>query len=185
MGTSGIEEANAWLQQYLRQHNQRFAVAARDDRDMHRPWLGTAQALREICALHHQRQLSVQGACRFQGQVLQVEPDQVHAPKARAMINIVQLANGQLSLSYRGKPLRHRAFTVHEHLNRSKLADAKTLPGRLDALRKHSDPERARLARLKAELDFQASQRARGLYRPDSPAIVPPRVSRQLRATPF
>ncbi|MCW5642436.1 MAG: hypothetical protein KIT63_10095 [Rhodoferax sp.] len=103
-----------------------------------------------------------------------------HAPKARAK-SISQFADGQLST---GKPLQHRAFALHDHLNNGKLADAKTLPGKIDSLRKPTNPERTRIARLKAELEFQASQRARGIYRPDTPPIVPPRVSRQLRATP-
>ena len=184
-GVTNMDDANAWLQAYLRRHNQRFAVPARDAADMHRPWLGTAQALSDICALHHQRQLSAQGACRFEGQVLQIESGQAHAPKARAKINIVQHADGQLGLSYAGKPLRHRAFVCHDHLSRSKLADAKTVNGKIEPLRKPTDPERTRIARLKAELDFQSSQRARGIYRPDTPPIVPPRVSRLLRATPY
>ena len=183
-GVANMDDANAWLGSYLRQHNQRFAVAAREAIDLHRPWMGTARALSEICALHHQRDLSAQGACKFEGQILQLEPGQSHAPKARAKINIVQFADGQLSLSYRGKPLQHRAFALHDHLNNGKLADAKTLPGKIDSLRKPTNPERTRIARLKAELEFQASQRARGIYRPDTPPIVPPRVSRQLRATP-
>ena len=184
-GVANMDDANAWLGSYLRQHNQRFGVAAREAADLHRPWMGTAQALAEVCALHHQRDISAQGACKFEGQILQLEPGQLHAPKARAKVNIVQFANGQLSLSYRGKPLRHRAFAVHEHLSCSKLADAKTLPAKIDSLRKPTDTERTRIARLKAEMQFQASQRARGIYRPDTPPIVPPRVSRPLRATPF
>ena len=83
--------ANEWLGTYLQQHNRRFAVAPREAADLHQPWRGTSQALREICALHHQRQLSAQGACRFEGKVLQIEPAQPHAPAARAMVDICLL----------------------------------------------------------------------------------------------
>ena len=183
-GVANMDDANAWLSSYLGQHNRRFAVSAREAADMHRSWMGTAKALSEICALHHQRQLSAQGACRFEGQILQLAPGQAHAPKARATINIVQHADGQLGLSYRGKSLQHRAFACYEHLSRSKIADAKTLPGKIASLLKPANPERARIARLKAELDFQRSQRARGIYHPDTAPIVPQRVNRQLRATP-
>ena len=62
-----IEQANSWLDGYLREHNRRFAVQARQPQDMHRPWDGTTQALADICSLHHQRQLSAQGACKFEG----------------------------------------------------------------------------------------------------------------------
>ena len=72
-GISDIDAANAWLHGYMAQHNQRFAVAPKNNADMHRPWLGGADKLASICALHHQRQLSAQLSCRFEGQVLQVE----------------------------------------------------------------------------------------------------------------
>ena len=39
-GISDIDKANAWLPEYPAQHNQRFAVAQRNEADMHRPWLG-------------------------------------------------------------------------------------------------------------------------------------------------
>jgi hypothetical protein len=176
-GIAGIEQANEWLGTYLQQHNRRFAVAPREAADLHQPWRGTSQALREICALHHQRQLSAQGACRFEGKVLQIEPAQPHAPAARAMVDIVQHADGELGLSYRGRRLRHRQFACHEHLSRGKGADAKTLDDKLKPLRRAADPERERLARLKSELAFQDSQRAHGVYRPDTPPIVAARVA--------
>ena len=176
-GIGSIEPANRWLHAYLQQHNQRFAVVPREAADLHQTWRGTQEALREICALHHQRQLSAQGACRFEGKVLQIEPGQPHAPSARAMVDIVQHADGELRLSYCGLGLRHRQFACNEHLSRSKAADAKTLDDKLKPLRQTVDPQRQRLARLKAELAFQDSQRERGIYRPDTPPIGAPRVA--------
>ena len=93
-------------------------------------------------------------------------------PKARAMVDIAQHADGELSLSYRGKALSFRRFACHDHLHRPRSADAKTVDTRVDPLRKQ---QRDRLARLKAELSYQDSQRAAGVYRPDTPPIVPPR----------
>ena len=93
------------------------------------------------------------------------------------MVDIVQHADGELGLSYRGRRLRHRQFACHEHLSRGKGADAKTLDDKLKPLRRAADPERERLARLKSELAFQDSQRAHGVYRPDTPPIVAARVA--------
>lgn len=166
----GIEQANAWLAGYLRQHNERFAVAARENTDMHRPWVGSPAHLARICALHHQRQLSAQSSCRFEGQILQLDVGQAHAPKARAMVNIAQHPDGSLELSYRGRALTYRRFACHDHLSRSKPSDSKGLNAHLDRLR---DKERERIARLAASIDHQDSQRAMGIYRPDSPANAP------------
>jgi len=167
---NSLEQANAWLGGYLEEHNVRFAVAARESADMHRRWERSAHELARVCALHHQRQMSRQGSCRFEGAILQIEANQTHAPAASAKVDIVQFADGSLELSWRGQVLRHRAYGLHEHLGRSKAADDKTLDARVDALRAK---EQRRLERLNAEIDHQNDQRRGGVYTPDTPACAP------------
>ena len=168
-GIDTIAQANAWLDEYLREHNRRFAVAPRQAQDMHRPWGGSAQALADICSMHHQRQLSAQGACKFDGSILQLLANQPHAPKARAMVDIAQHGDGTLHLSYRGQPLAFRRFALHEPKRASQGEDHKTLNPRLDKAR---DAQRSKLQRLRAELAFQDSQRQQGIYKPDTPPIA-------------
>lgn len=170
-GIDNIEQANSWLTEYLREHNRRFAINAHDPQDMHRPWGGTARELADICSLHHQRQLSAQGACKFDGRILQLLPSQAHAPKARAMVNIAEHADGTLHLSYAGKTLAHRSFAVHDpQTKRQPPADHKTLNTRVDRLR---EAQRSKLLRLKSEIAFQDAQRQRGIYKPDTQPIGP------------
>lgn len=169
-GVHTIEQANARLALYLGEHNRRFAVNAQDSQDLHRPWGGSAQVLADICSVHHQRQLSAQGACKFEGRILQLLPDQPHAPKARAMVDIAQHDDGTLHLSYRGRSLAYRSFAVHEPTHTRQAADHKTLNARVDKAR---SAQVSKLQRLRAELAFQDAQRQKGIYRPDSPPIVP------------
>jgi len=152
------------------QHNARFAVQPQHPQDLHRPWTGSAVALADVCALHHQRQLSAQGACKFEGRILQVLPGQAHAPKARAMVDIAQHADGTLRLSYRGHPLAHRSYAFGHAVPNRQATDHKTLNAKVDKVR---DAHRNKLLRLAAELAFQDSQRKAGIYKPDTPAIVP------------
>jgi len=180
-GIDTLEQANRWLPAYLREHNARFAVTAQQPQDMHRPWCGSAQALADICSLHHQRQLSAQGACKFEGRLLQLLPGQAHAPKASAMIDIAQHGDGSVHLSYRGKPLAYRSHGLNDALPRRAAADAKTVHVTVD---KVVQTQRSKLQRLRAELAFQDSQRLRGIFRPDSPPIVPPRPGAASRAGP-
>ena len=169
-GIDNIEQANTWLDEYLREHNRRFAVAPKQAHDMHRPWGGSAKELADICSLHHQRQLSAQGACKFDGTILQLLPKQPHAPKARAMVDIAQHGDGTLHLSYRGQALAFRSYAMHEPKHASRSEDHKTLNARVDKVR---NAQQSKLHRLKAELAFQESQRKQGIYRPDTPPIVP------------
>ncbi len=169
-GIDTMEQANSYLPEYLREHDTRFAVQPHRPQDMHRLWTGSAAALADICALHHQRQLSAQGACKFEGKILQLLPAQAHAPKARAMVDIAQHADGTLRLSYCGRPLVHRSHAFSDTVPNRQAADHKTLNTRVDKVR---DAHQSRLQRLAAELAFQDSQRKAGIYKPDSPPIVP------------
>ena len=139
-------------------------------RTCRRAWTGSAQALADICSLHHQRQLSAPGACKFEGAILQLQPNQAHAPKARAMLDIAQHAAGTLHLCYCGQSLAFRSFAVNEPARAGQRADNKTININVDKLR---DAERERLRRLGAELAFQDNQRKRGIFKPDTPPIVP------------
>lgn len=171
-GISGMEAANAWLADYLAQHNARFAVPAASNADAHRPWLGAPEALARICALHHQRHLSNQLSCQFQGDILQVEPRQPRAPRGRAVIDIVQHADGRIEVLYRGHVLGHRCFTVDEHLKRGKVVGAKEVNARVDDVIQR---QRRSIAKLLASVQHQDEQRSAGIRVAAAAANSPPR----------
>jgi hypothetical protein len=171
-GIGTIAQANAWLAGYLEEHNARFAVAPAHEHDAHRPWTDSAGQLARICALHHQRHLSNQLSCQFEGDILQIEPGQPHAPRGKAIVDIAEYADGSLELLYRGRALRYRRFTVHEHLKRAKTVNNKQINHRVDAA-----IERQRIGRLQAHIAHQDSQRAAGIYTPARPTQAPPRAA--------
>jgi len=163
-GISDTQAANAWLPSYLAQHNERFAIEPRESEDAHRAYGGSQEALARICSVHHQRTLSAQLSCQFEGSQIWISPGQPHAPKARSKVDIAQHADGRLELLYRGQPLNYKAYVVHEHLRSKKLADDKTINQRLDVLSR----ERRKIDKLKALVDMQDSMRAQGIQRPDT-----------------
>jgi len=63
-----LEAANAYLAEYLARHNDRFAVAAAQPNDAHRPWRGGDAELARICTLHYRRTLSKNLVVRYGGQ---------------------------------------------------------------------------------------------------------------------
>lgn len=171
-GITGIQAANAWLAHYLARHNERFAVQPASLADAHRPWLGTPEQLQRICSVHHQRHLSNQLSCQFQGDIVQLDSQQRAAPRGRALVDIAQYADGRIEVLYRGQPLRHRRFSAHAHLKTTKVVDHKQLNARVDgALGK----QRLALARLLAAIEHQDAQRNSGLRTAPAPANSPPR----------
>lgn len=170
-GIAGLEAANAWLAGYLVEHNQRFAVPAASSADAHRRWLGTGEELARICALHHQRHLSNQLSCQFQGDIIQVER-QSGAPRGRAVIDIVQYADASIEVLHHGKVLKHRCFTVDEHLRKRQVVPAKEVNARVDdALER----QRRAIAKVLASVQHQDQQRAAGIRIAPAPANSPPR----------
>jgi transposase len=172
-GISTIAQANAWLAGYLAEHNERFAVAPALVHDAHRPWAGSAAQLARICALHHQRQLSSQLSCQFEGDIVQIEPKQSNAPRGRVRVDIAQHADGELEVMYHGHVLRHRRFTVHEHLRGASSVDGKQLNEHVD---RAIERQRIQIARLQAQIAHQDSQREAGIYVAASLASAPPRT---------
>jgi hypothetical protein len=132
---------------------------------------GVPAALYSICALHHQRHLSSQLSCQFEGDILQIEQAQPHAPRGRARVDIAQHPDGSLEVIYHGHVLGHRRFTVNEHLKGSSRADDKQLNGRVDQA---IERQRTNIARLRAHIAHQDSQRAAGIYVAHTPASAPP-----------
>lgn len=171
-GISGMEAANCWLPGYLAEHNARFAVPAASNADAHRPWLGTPDALARICARHHQRHLSSQLSCQFQGDIIQVQPWQPQAPRGRTSIDIVQYADGHIEVLYRGNVLSHRSFTVDAHLKTRQVVCAKEVNGRVDDA---IERQRRAIAKVLASVQHQNSQRDAGIRMAPTPANSPPR----------
>lgn len=149
-----LEAANAFLSQYLTEHNARFAVPAASTEDAHRPYSGTDKELARICALHHSRGVSAARVVQFEGQVLVLRD----APSASS-VDIVQYADARLELLVRGQLV---CFERHDWLQakpRQKL-DAKQINGCMDALAAQVQGKEARrLARLHNQLAAQHSMR--------------------------
>lgn len=171
-GISGMEAANAWLPGYLGRHNARFAVPAASSADAHRPWLGTAEELARICALHHQRHLSNQLSCQYQGDIIQVAPAQPHAPRGRCVLDIVEYADARIEVLHRGHVLRHRRYAVDEHLRQRQVVPAKELNARVDDAVQR---QRLAIAKILASVQHQDQQRQAGIRIAPAPANAPPR----------
>lgn len=153
-GISSIEAANEWLQGYLPKHNARFAKAAHQETDAHRPFDGTPEQLRCICAHHYERTLSKNLTCQFTGQMLVVlsEPMNPRYMLRNQRATVIQHLDGEVQLWFKGQQLPLKAFERHQHLALTRVVDDKTVNTRVDeAVHKESKRLRALQARLKRE----------------------------------
>jgi hypothetical protein len=99
------EAANRYLQEeYLPEHNRRYARAPASRQDMHVAAQSKRQ-LDEVFCLEEERVLSQDWVLRYQGQLLQVQRQHRHQAAPGAKIVVREREDGRLELRYRGNKM--------------------------------------------------------------------------------
>jgi hypothetical protein len=105
-GVASVEQANAVLTRLLPGHNRRFAKAARETTDAHRP-LGPGHDLAAILSIQTERVVSNDYTVRFQSRFYQLLPP-VHPGQRGGRVVIEQRLDGRLAIRFRDKYLSYR-----------------------------------------------------------------------------
>lgn len=109
-GLDSIDEANAFLPEYMADHNRRFAVPPQNPRDAHRPVLHDAASLDLILSLHSTRKLSRNLTLRYQNREYQVL-NQGKGYRLRSRpVTVCEGFDGRVSLLCQGKTLDYRVL---------------------------------------------------------------------------
>ena len=117
-GISSQEQANAWLPQFMRSLNRRFAVTPSLPDDAHVPYVGEAPALRRILSIHSQRRLSSNLSCQLDGLLYQVQPADRGLALRGADVTIVTHPSSATEVLWQGRVLPYtlssKAVRQHE-----------------------------------------------------------------------
>jgi transposase len=133
-GIGNLHAANAFLPQYLAQHNRRFSVAPADPQDAHLAYTGSAQELARLCALHYRRKLSKDLVVSFMRQRLIVQTGGQPRYALRGQpVRVVVYPDQRLELLYRQEILAFKALNPAQHV--ALPVDDKTLNAQVDAVR--------------------------------------------------
>jgi len=104
-GISTLAAANQYLEnEYLEEHNRRYARKPASGEDFHRPTPGQRQ-LDEVFCLEQERVLSNDWVVQYGGQLLQVGRQNRHHAPARSKVTVREWEDGRLQLRYRGRSL--------------------------------------------------------------------------------
>jgi hypothetical protein len=109
-GVDCAEGANAVLARLLPAHNRRFAKAARETTDAHRP-LGPGHNLAAILSLQEERVVSNDYTVRFQNRFYQLLPP-VYPGQRGGRVVIEQRLEGSLAIRFRDKYLAYREIPI-------------------------------------------------------------------------
>jgi len=121
---STIEAANAYLEEFRKDFNRRFAVPPRSTHDAHRPLLAT-ENLDRIFTRQRFTALSKNLTLQYNKIIYQIQTDRPTYALHKAPVMICENAKGEVAILYKNKPL---AYTTYKKLAvQSEIVDTKHL----------------------------------------------------------
>ncbi len=129
---STIAQAEAFLPAFIEAFNAKFAVAARDRADAHRPWAGGAAALDEALARREERVLSKALTFRCGGAIYAVKTKGPGTALRGAKVTLLHFMDGAMQVRYKDRILPCTAYKTCPAPS-SPAEDEKTLDARVDA----------------------------------------------------
>jgi hypothetical protein len=139
-GINSQEAANAWLPQFMRALNRRFAVVPGLPTDAHVPYTGSHAALRRILSVHTPRRLSSNLSCQLEGLLYQIQPADRGLALRGADVTIVTHPASATEVLWQGRVLPH---TLSSKAVRQQAAvDGKDVNSKVDkALSRRTPPQ--------------------------------------------
>lgn len=120
-GIKTKDEANIFLQEFLKDYNERFTVPARKKERVFRKRLSLWQLDRTLC-LKETRVVQKDHTISFEGLVLQIPPSSKWASIARQRVNVLQLKDGSIEITYKKMVVaRFRSVAILRLLKQHKL----------------------------------------------------------------
>ena len=130
-GIDGMEAANAYLPEFMAEHNRRFAVAPREAEDAHRPALRDADELALILCEHHVRKLSKNLTFKFERREHQLTGEGKGYRLRGAAVTVCKGFDGSVEVLRDGRRLSFRVLAEGEAA--VPVADEKDVRERVDA----------------------------------------------------
>ena len=145
-GMSAMDEANRYLPEFMDDYNRRFARAARNDHDAHRPLL-EHDRLDDIFTWQEERRVTAQLTVHHKRTMYLLEPTEEAKAAARKRVTVVEYEDGGVSIRYRGVALAARPFHKDGCVTQGSIVENKLLSGALTEIRKRQQQKEQELVR--------------------------------------
>ncbi|CDO34320.1 Integrase catalytic region (fragment) [Novosphingobium sp. KN65.2] len=129
-GISSIAEANVFLPEYMGRHNQRFAKAPFDPRDLHRP-LAPHEDLDAEMVWRVKSKVSQALALHYNKMLFILEPSAVSRPLAGKWVEVCEFPDGRLEIRFGEHVLPYRIFDKIRQVNQAAIVENKHLDAAL------------------------------------------------------
>ena len=124
LNISSIDEANAFMPQFIQDFNQRFAVSPRSQQDQHRP-LSPQDQLDLSLSWQETRTISKNLTVQFNKIVYQIQTERPSYALRNAKVTICQNAQEEVTILYNGRPLDYTVF--HCQTKQSEIVSSKDI----------------------------------------------------------
>lgn len=124
---SSIEEANAWLETFIVNFNQRFAKTPKYPKNLHRPVAETIVDLDDIFSWQETRKLSKSLTFRYDKMIYLVEPTEENTRIAGENIKVFDYPDGTLAFKYGHHALSYQVFDKLDCIDQGQIVDNKRL----------------------------------------------------------
>lgn len=126
-----IEEANAYLPEFIEMFNRKFAVVPKDKANLHRPLL-TTDRLDEILCEKHTRILSKQLIISYKNKQYQIRTKRPTYAMRYAPVEIREDQQGVVTIVYQEKILEYEIITLQP---KAEIVDSKQLNMKVDQIK--------------------------------------------------
>jgi transposase InsO family protein len=130
-GIATIAEANAFLPAYIARHNQRFAKAPFDTRDLHRP-LAPHDDLRREMVWREQRKVTSSLTLHYNKAMFILEPTEISRPLAGKRVDVCEYPDGRLEIRHGEHSLPYEMFDKIRQVNQAAVVDNKHLDAAIE-----------------------------------------------------
>ena len=124
-GISSLEQANAYLPEFIAAYNARFAVAPRSTESAHRS-LGKGEDLDRILTLCEQRTLSKNLTLSYNNVIYQIKTKRSAYTMRQAQVEVRERHTGELTIEYKQRPLTYTIYQKQEQ-QQGKVIESKLL----------------------------------------------------------
>jgi hypothetical protein len=148
-----MNEANAYLPEFMDDYNRRFGRAPRNEHDAHRPLL-ERDCLDDIFTWQEERRVTAQLTVHHKRTMYLLEPTEEARAAAKKRVTVVEYEDGRVSIRFEGVALAARPFHKDGCVTQGSIVENKLLSGALTEIRKrqqHKEQELVRSAKSKRE----------------------------------
>jgi hypothetical protein len=125
-GISSMDQANAWIDEFVEGYNARFSKPPSVAVNLHRP-LMDYEDLDDIFTWQEQRSLSASLTLQYDKVLYLVDPSRENQRLAGKRVTVVDYPDGRIKIRYEGRDLEYREFDKLTHIHQGEVVSHKRL----------------------------------------------------------